>query len=207
MTRKMRECDQETPFLEGMMGEQYPIERQEARGQREACGDGMNVFLACDVPDGTDEQLLELGIRFEGEGDGVMRPAVLPEGWTLRPTEHSMWNELVDDRGRKRASMFYKAAYYDRKAHLRLECRYVVRSDDGRYDRGGKIIDSRKYHRSYVLDNETGCRVKEWDWLPEPQRGADGLRSWRSIREQRQGAEDWLTEYYPDHNDPMAYWS
>lgn len=40
-----------------------------------------------------------------------------PKGWKLVPTGHSMWSDLVDDSGKKRASVFFKAAFYDYNAH------------------------------------------------------------------------------------------
>ena len=32
-----------------------------------------------------------------------------------------MWSDLLDDKGVKRGSIFYKAAFYDRSAFLRLK--------------------------------------------------------------------------------------
>jgi hypothetical protein len=45
----------------------------------------------------------------------------LPPGWKVVPTDHSMWSDLVDAKGEKRASIFYKAAFYDRDAFIRIE--------------------------------------------------------------------------------------
>src|SRR5882757_9357690 len=58
-------------------------------------------------------------------GDPVIesgRPTIFvacafPSGWKLVPTEHSMWSDVVDAYGKKRAAVFFKAAFYDYKAH------------------------------------------------------------------------------------------
>jgi hypothetical protein len=50
----------------------------------------------------------------------MFRPATLPEGWRREGSDHAMWSHIVDDQGRKRASIFYKAAFYDRGAHMSL---------------------------------------------------------------------------------------
>lgn len=40
----------------------------------------------------------------------------LPEGWRKVPSDHPMWSYVEDERGLRRVSIFYKAAYYDRRA-------------------------------------------------------------------------------------------
>lgn len=66
------------------------------------------------------KEILEAaGVKFLGpvEGDDLFQYVELPEGWKKEPTDHSMWSKLVDEQGRERASIFYKAAFYDRRAH------------------------------------------------------------------------------------------
>ncbi len=92
------------------------VEKQEARGQKE--------FVASEqlpVEGSDDPYVLALGIEFgePSSGDDLFREAKLPEGWTKRATEHSMWSEIVDETGEARASVFYKAAFYDRRAFIR----------------------------------------------------------------------------------------
>ena len=45
-------------------------------------------------------------------------PCKFPDGWTKRPTDHSMWSELVSPDGKVVATMFYKAAFYDTDAFM-----------------------------------------------------------------------------------------
>ena len=44
----------------------------------------------------------------------------MPNGWKKQATDHSMWSELIDDKGKVRATIFYKAAFYDQRAFLNL---------------------------------------------------------------------------------------
>ena len=94
------------------------IERQEARGQQE-------LVASTQLPvDGSEDlAVLALGIKFgeRAAGDELFREATLPKGWTKQATDHAMWSEIVDETGKVRASVFYKAAFYDRSAFIRAE--------------------------------------------------------------------------------------
>lgn len=58
-------------------------------------------------------------------GDPIREPGrptvfvacTFPAGWELRATDHSMWSDLLGPDGRKRASVFFKAAAHDYAAH------------------------------------------------------------------------------------------
>ncbi|WP_100467562.1 hypothetical protein [Mycobacteroides abscessus] len=52
------------------------------------------------------------------EGDPLFVRATLPEGWSRKGSEHAMHSTIVDDRGVERVSVFYKAAFYDRRASM-----------------------------------------------------------------------------------------
>lgn len=62
-----------------------------------------------------------LGIVFGENVDDLFVNVTLPEGWRVEPTEHSMWSNLVDVNGRVVATIFYKAAFYDRQAFIGLK--------------------------------------------------------------------------------------
>jgi hypothetical protein len=70
-----------------------------------------------------DPQFLALGFTFGDphENDPMFRPATLPEGWSKQGSDHAMWSYIIDPFGRRRVSVFYKAAFYDRKASMRLD--------------------------------------------------------------------------------------
>lgn len=93
------------------------IANQERQGQRQIVA---SELLPADH--GDDAPWLALGFTF-GEpvpGDTLFVNATLPDGWEKRATDHSMGSVIVDTLGRERVSVFYKAAWYDRKADMHL---------------------------------------------------------------------------------------
>ncbi|MFI6248999.1 hypothetical protein [Streptomyces sp. NPDC051016] len=56
--------------------------------------------------------------------DPLFRPATLPEGWKREASDHDMWSYVIDQLGRRRLAVFYKAAFYDRRAFMRLNTLY-----------------------------------------------------------------------------------
>jgi hypothetical protein len=87
------------------------IEDQEAAGQSQLVNSEM---LPRDGSDG----YATVGVTVvDDSGDDLFVKVTLPAGWSKRPTDHSMLSEVVDDLGRKRIGVFYKSAFYDRKAH------------------------------------------------------------------------------------------
>ncbi len=56
----------------------------------------------------------------ETVGDHLFYDVTLPEGWKITPTEHPMWSNLVNNKGKIIANVFYKAAFYDRGAHTHI---------------------------------------------------------------------------------------
>ena len=71
----------------------------------------------------------KIGVIFKEdvEGDALFRWAIVPEGWTVVRASHNSYSHLVDDKGRKRAQIYYKGAFYDRKADISPERRFSVR--------------------------------------------------------------------------------
>lgn len=72
--------------------------------------------------DGTDDEFVKLGFVFgdPNPADPMFRPAKLPEGWRKEGSDHAMWSYVVDEYGRRRVGVFYKAAFYDRSANMRV---------------------------------------------------------------------------------------
>ena len=93
------------------------IEAQEARGQRELVESDVLPTANPEVW----ERLEAMGV-VRGEqvpGDPLFTYCTLPDGWTKRAApDHSMWSDLLDADGEAVAGIFYKAAYYDRKADM-----------------------------------------------------------------------------------------
>lgn len=91
------------------------IEAQEKAGQSD-------LVHSSQLPkDGCDRAQLEtLGFTFGDDVDDLFVNVKFPPGWKLNPTDHSMWSELIDENGTVRGSVFYKAAFYDRRAFIRM---------------------------------------------------------------------------------------
>lgn len=97
------------------------IEAQEKQGQTEFVA---NSTLPKRFNSGTKEELEQMGIIFGEDVDDLFVEVQLPQGWKKEATEHSMWSNLLDEKGRKRASVFYKAAFYDRDAFISVYRRF-----------------------------------------------------------------------------------
>lgn len=122
--RNTRRDAEENPvdFLAASMvvGSSKAIESQEAQGQQSLI---QSDTLPTEMEQEDKEALEAAGCKFLGpvDGDALFQYVQLPVGWKKVPTEHSMWSHLIDEKGAVRASIFYKAAFYDRKAFLRVE--------------------------------------------------------------------------------------
>jgi hypothetical protein len=108
-------------LLDGMgpAGPSGAIERMEKRGQTELVHSDR---LPAEINHGAQADFEAVGFTF-GEPDAsdpLFRPATLPKGWTKQPSDHDMWSYVVDQLGRRRVAIFYKAAFYDRRAHMNL---------------------------------------------------------------------------------------
>ena len=60
------------------------------------------------------------GFVFGERADKLFVQVKFPPGWKKVATDHSMWSDLVDAEGTKRAEIFFKAAFYDRDSFIRL---------------------------------------------------------------------------------------
>lgn len=119
-TRAMQDPAERLLFLAESMGSRGPgnfIEAQEAAGQREIVHSDV---IPTKLNGCTEDDLTALGFKLGDvvDGDPMFRRATLPDNWTREGSDHAMWSYLLDGLGRRRASIFYKAAFYDRKAFL-----------------------------------------------------------------------------------------
>lgn len=161
------------------------IERQEAEGQRTLVESAM---LPKEINGATREQLTALGFKFGADVDELFVKCELPAGWTKRGTDHSMHSDLLDGQGRKRAGIFYKAAFYDRRADMSMDRRFGVESwRNGSSDKMKRVDVT---NCGQVM-KEFG-EVKRDDW--------DGLAALEKT------AKAWLAEQHPDWQSPLACW-
>lgn len=95
------------------------ILEQEAAGQRQLVE---SEVLPTDLNGDSKEDFVALGFEFgeEVNGDPLFQKVKLPNGWKKKGGDHDMWSSVVDDKGRERVAVFYKAAHYDRRAHMNI---------------------------------------------------------------------------------------
>lgn len=145
-----------------------------------------------------------LGIEVLGKADDLFYSVKLPEGWHKEAENHAMWSRLVDNKGRERATIFYKAAFYDRSAHINFTLRYR----SGERPVGGWDA----YRDSEIVAWE--CYVTDCGqdiFVTEPTPSVDRSQQYETpFYELKQGkrlaADQWLAKHFPMHNDPSAYW-
>jgi hypothetical protein len=106
------------------------IEAQEKRGQM-ALVNSTNMPIEMHPDRAAFERI---GFVFGDTVDDLFVSATLPPGWTRAATDHSMHSVINDERGRERVSIFYKAAFYDRRADARLTPRWTIETSYGEED-------------------------------------------------------------------------
>lgn len=172
------------------------IEAQEARGQRDFVA---STTLPKECLYCTREQLEEMGIIFGDDADDLFVNVQLPEGWKKVATAPARGSYLVDEQGRKRASIFYKAALYDRRAHISLARRFSFRDQPvGGYD---SDYDKKTCERVCVV---TDCDMAIWT---SEKMAPSAEIEWFNLSQHVVSlGVVYLDEHYPDWKDPLAYW-
>jgi hypothetical protein len=178
------------------------IEAQEAAGQKDFVN---NSTLPIECHNCTRDQLEQMGIMYGKSVDDLFVNVVLPEGWQKEATDHSMWSYLLDDKGRRRASIFFKAAFYDRSAFISLDSRY-----------GYGAVPANGWENQYR--SEWICVVTDCDkviWTADKRLGSepdygDSKAAWKewynSKCELGKLGRNWLDDNFPDWQNPLAYW-
>jgi hypothetical protein len=149
----------------GMLGgsERY-ITDMESAGQRQ-------ILAATTLPTKSDycsdEDYIALGFTFGPvvASDPKFREATLPAGWSREGSEHAMWSYIVDERGVRRVSIFYKAAFYDREAFMGV---INVGGDVARHWIYGD--DEPELHPALTTDELAAARRSAEHYLEEAER-------------------------------------
>lgn len=169
------------------------IEASEARGQEELV---RSEVLPSRMSFADRKALVASGVVFgdQVDGDLLFIHVTLPPGWEKRGTSHAMWSDLIDEKGRKRAAIFYKAAFYDRKAELRALCRHRIESV---WPEAGSDLEKAFARRFHVMVDDQVLFDTGWHTPP-----AD--RNWETPG--HDAATAWLNEHRPGWQDPARYW-
>lgn len=172
------------------------IEAQEARGQQAF---SQSSTLPKEMGyNASREKLEQIGFVFGKDYDDIFINVTFPEGWSIKPTEHSMHSDLLDNKGRARGSVFYKAAFYDRRAYVGLNRRFSVHShpeDNFKSDIDYKERADGNWYGAVLDCGEVVFKTEGIKGATYPQRD-----------ELQEKAKAWLIENYPDHENVMAYW-
>ena len=98
------------------------IEQQEKEGQQRIVN---NCLLPKEWREEGDKKLLEkIGVKFGKSENELFQRAKLPKGWTFKGSKHDMWSYIYDENGTEVAGIFYKAAFYDERAHGSVNQKY-----------------------------------------------------------------------------------
>jgi hypothetical protein len=170
------------------------IEAQERAGQITS---NAMATLPIDMGPRARTHLESLGFEFGEQLDDLFIHCKFPAGWRKQGTEHAMHSDLLDDKGRRRGSIFYKAAFYDRKAYGRLLCRYSY-SQYLPCDAEGNTVDSHEHthYKTCVTDADNPVHLI----------AVRDRTHYKQDEEHAKLAQSWLDERYPDRANPLAYW-
>lgn len=175
------------------------IEAQEAAGQRALVS--QFTQLPKDMgPDGL--KIAEaMGFTIGEDADDLFVNVVAPEGWRMDATGHSMHSEIFDAAGNKRGSVFYKAAFYDRRADGNWSTRYAAEKI---YPIAGNYDTS----RIVALDRETGEEMYGSEDRTRPE-GPYG-EAHRELHAYETAAFEvcrkFIEDIFPGWESPAAYW-
>ena len=148
----------------------------------------------------TKKQYEKMGITLD-ERDDLFWSVTLPEGWEVKATEHSMWNALLDDKGRTRAEFFYKAAFYDRDAFINFRTRYSVSVSHVADPSSEYDIWSKSDYQGTVKDGDTVIFSTKCVAPTGSYDGDDKIKD-----ELMKELKSFMSENYPDYKDINAYW-
>jgi len=188
---------------------------QEARGQSKLVESSLiPVSYGYDDQDKCDEELRKVGFVLGDvlEDDPLFREATLPTGWEKKASDRDTWSHIIDAQKRERVGVFYKAAFYDRKAHMHLNPRFrLTRGRSARRaqpDHDPNDLERYPDDEDYVVLDYAmvppteALRIKV---APEPPEGPDD-----AFRRRQDAANalvrSWLVEHCPRWEDASAYW-
>lgn len=211
------DLDTEYTFFEAMLYAQEgkspskAIENQEKRGQKMVVANQRlpkatnfcSGYRKHDDFDFTKTQYEKMGIKIIDEYDDLFWNVQLPDGWKIEATNHSMWNSLIDNNGRERASFFYKAAFYDRDAFINFETRYTTCIDhtlkcaEVGYDKWCKSPSIGYVKDCGVIIYSTASRPSFEDYFEQQE------KTEKPINEE---LNKYMNEHYPNYKDVNAYW-
>lgn len=153
--------------------------------------EGQGVFIKAQaLPKKCPRVALErLGFVFGEDVDELFVSVTFPSGWKKEASDHAMWSHLVDDKGRRRGGIFFKAAFYDRKAHMDLDSFYKLEA----------VYPDKP-------EDDIIYRVIDFDGVIHFTSNPVAPRMWANQDHERSLCKAWLDENRPNWESPEAYW-
>ena len=143
----------------------------------------------------------KMGIEVIDEADDLFWNVKLPEGWKIKPTSHSMWNELRDAKNRIRFKFFYKAAFYDRDAFSNFQTRFQLEVTH--------IADPEADYNVWKASDYQGT-IKDGDIIICQTRcvppTGDYEKDDKLTDELWEELHTFMKEHWPEYKDVHAYW-
>lgn len=150
----------------------------------------------------TRQQYEKMGITIIDENDDLFYNVELPEGWEIKATSHSMWNNLFDNKGRKRANFFYKAAFYDRNAFINFNTRFSLSVGHVADDSKDYEVWCKSDYQGTIKDGEDIIFSTDCVPIAGSFDGDDKIKN--TLRDQ---LYKYMEENYPNYKDINAYWN
>jgi len=101
-------------FIPAFGGDSSVIESQERAGQQE-------LVNSSQLPKrGIEEACKEITVIGDSKEDALFVDVKLPKGWKIIEDNPPYWSALIDEKEKVRAKIFYKAAFYDRRAFIKF---------------------------------------------------------------------------------------
>lgn len=176
------------------------IEAQEAAGQRAL----VSTFRQLPKDMGADglKTAVAMGFKIGKDVDELFVSVEAPAGWSMDATGHSMHNNILDAAGHERGAVFYKAAFYDRRAHGDWLTRYCI-------DRHYPTEDNDDVCVIRAADRMTGETLHVSKPLTRPEGPyGDAHRKYNAAVESAiEEAKAALNRRFPDWQNPVAYWT
>lgn len=151
----------------------------------------------------TKNQYSKMGINVVDVYDDLFYTVQLPKDWEIKPTDHTMWSDVFDNKGRKRMNYFYKCAFYDRSSFVNFNTRYtvgVVPFDEYESDAS---YEERSIKPWFGVVYDCGIEIFRTTGEVSP----DGsVKVWDIQDNQKKLALEFVNEKYPQWEDINSYW-
>lgn len=143
-----------------------------------------------------------MGISIVGDYSDLLYSVHLPDGWEIKSID-MYWSDVLDDKGRKRISFFYKGGLYDRDAFSNFYHRYnyqIVPFDNYETDAG---YQERKFKPWTLIITDGGKKIKELKTIT-PSTDDEYFSLDDTLGD---AARQYLDKKYPDWKNIQSYWN